>query len=286
MPPIDPLADLKAEIAAEAAVAVPAAEETAAEEAKLAEEEAQVAAEEVAAVAAEPPVEEPAKPPAKKGKKTAPSDEDRMVPASRMNEYAVRVRQLEKDKEELEKKLNPPADLTPQQRTEAQIRAETRAQVRLEIQLEAFSAEGSAAYTQKAFDAACDKIAKLINGPTNLVALAIEATGSPKDAAKAIYAIGSNDAPEIEAFLKLSPIRQAAHLAKLVTTRKRAAAEEEEPAPRPRRRQVEVEEEELEPLTPLNGTNVVNESLGDDVPMDVWVERFDKQILNKGKLAH
>jgi hypothetical protein len=285
MPPIDPLADLKAEIAAEEAAAVPAAEETAAEEAKLAEEEAQVAAEEAAAVAAEPPVEEPAKP-AKKSKKVA-ADEDRMVPASRMNEYAVRVRQLEKDKEELEKKLNPPADLTPQQRTEAQIRAETRAQVKLEIQLEAFSAEGSAAYTQKAFDAACDKIAKLIGGPTNLVALAIEATGSPKDAARAIYAIGSNDAPEIEAFLKLSPIRQAAHLAKLATARTKRATVEEEEAPRPRRRQqVEVEEEELEPLTPLNGTNVVNESLGDDVPMDVWVERFDKQILNKGKLAH
>jgi len=288
MPPlIDPLADLKAEIAAAVPAPDPVLEETAAEEARLAAEEEQTRAAEAAA-ASEVEAEVPAKP-AKKGKK-APPPEERMVPVERMNEYAVRVRQLEKEKEELERKLNPLPEPPPQApKTEAQIRAEERALARLDVQMEAFSAAGNERYTQKAFDAACDKIAKLINGPTNLISLAIEATGTPKDAANAIMALGQGDAPEIEAFLKLSLIKQATHLAKLAAARTRkAATAEDEPAPR-RRAKVEVEEdedEEIQPLRPLSAGNAVNESLGDDVPMDLWVERFDKQVLNKGKLAH
>jgi len=274
---IDPLADLKAEIAAEEAGA-PQPDETATEEAKLAEEEARVAAEEAAA---EPVAEE--EPPAKPAKRAKKAPEERMVPAERLNEYAVKVRMLEKEKEELERKLNPPPPAPPKPaRTEDQIRTEARAQARLEIQLESFTAAGNEKYGQQAFDQACDKIAKLIGGPTNLVAIAIEATGSPKDAATAIATLGQGDAPEIEAFLRLSPIRQAAQLARMAsTTRARRGDDDDEPAPR-RRRQIEVEEdEELEPIRPLQGANAVSESLGDDVPMDLWVKRFDEQVLNK-----
>jgi hypothetical protein len=156
--------------------------------------------------------------------------------------------------------------------------------VKLELQLEAFAAAGNEKYTQKAFDAACDKIAKLINGPSNLVAIAIEATGTPKEAADAIMKLGQGDAPDITAFLALSPIRQGAHLAKLAAARtKRTAAEEDEP-PRKRNR-VEEEDEPPEPLCPLPGANRTNDGLGDDVPPDVWFDRFEKQIMNK-KLPH
>ena len=282
---IDPLADLKAEIAAEAGAQPPVdpvLEETKAEEAALAAEEERVAAEEAAALAAEPPAEGK-----KKAKKSVPEAE-RMVPVERMNEYAVRVRQLEKEKEELEAKLNPPPPPPPQApKTEDQIRAEARAMARLEIQLEQFSAEGNARYTQKVFDKACDKIAGLIAGPSNLVALAIEATGgSPKDASVAIMALGSMDAPEITAILAQSQIRQAAQLAKWATARTKRAAVEEEPAPR--RKQVieeEDEDEEITPLRPIRGSTTVNESLGDDVPAELWFDRFEKQIMNK-KLPH
>lgn len=275
---IDPLADLKAEIAAEEAGA-PQPDETAAEEAKLAEEEAKVAAEEAAAE----PVAEPAPEEAPKKRKAKTPPEERMVPAERLTEYAVRVRMLEKEKEELEKKLNPPPPQAPKPpRSEDQIIAQARAQARLEIQLETFATEGNTKYGQAAFDAACDKVAKLIGGPTDLVAVAIEVTGSPKDASTAIMTLGSMEAPDITAFLQLSRLRQAAQLARWATpARRRAAATEDEPAPR-RRRQVEVEEdEELEPIRPLQGANAVSESLGDDVPMDLWVKRFDEQVLNK-----
>src|SRR6185436_5878467 len=205
---IDPLADLKAEIAAEEAGA-PQPDETATEEAKLAEEEARVAAEEAAA---EPVAEE--EPPAKPAKRAKKAPEERMVPAERLTEYAVKVRMLEKEKEELERKLNPPPPQAPKPpRSEDQIIAQARAQARLEIQLETFATEGNAKYGQAAFDEACDKVAKLIGGPTDLVAVAIEVTGSPKDASTAIMTLGSMEAPDINAFLQLSRLRQAAQLA-------------------------------------------------------------------------
>jgi hypothetical protein len=280
---IDPLADLKAEIAAEDAAAQAAAppEPEPAEEDAAQVEEAQLAEAEAAqAQAAEAAAAEPPEQPAPKRRKKAAA-EDRMVPVERLNEYAVKVRQLEKTNEELERKLNPPPELTPQQLTEAQIRADARAHARLEIQLEAFQEAGNARYTQEAFDAACAKIAKLINGPSQLVAVAIEATGTPKDASTAIMTLGSMDAPNIAAFLQLSQIKQAAQLSKWATARPKRAADDE--APPRRRQQIEQEEEELEPITPLQGATRVDESLGDEVPPEVWFERFEKQVMNKGR---
>lgn len=304
----DPLADLKAEIAAEEAALGEQEQTTQAEEiAAQAAEDARLAAEakddgeadggeEDADKTAQAKVEDKEEKPEAKGKKTkAETDEERMVPASRLNSYAVENRKLTKQLEtlsqEVEKLKNPPKpgevkQLTPEQYRE-QVRAQERANIRLEMQLEEFVGAGNTKYTQKAFDAACDKINELIGGPSDLVAIAMEATGSPKAAADAVFLLGQNDAPEIEAFLALSPIKKAAHLAKLASARPSRAKTSEEDAPgfRPKRPKVEDDDEPPAPLRPIKGNARIPEGLGDDVPDDVWNERFEKQIMNKN-LAH
>lgn len=305
----DPLADLKAEIAAEeAALAGQEADTQAAEAAAQQAEDERLAAEadddatdetpdpDVAAQAEVEGKPDDAKPDkkTKKGKKGEESDDERMVPASRLNQYAVENRKLTKQldtlSQEVEKLKNPvkPGEkkqLTPEEYRD-QIRTQERANIRLEMQLEEFTSAGNAKYTQAAFDTACNKISELIDGPNDLVAIAIEAAGTPKAAADALYLLGQNDAPEIEAFLALSPIRKAAQLAKLAATRpSRATKQDDDPAYRPKRPKVEEDDEPPVPLRPLKGNARIPEGLGDDVPDDVWNERFEKQIMNKGRVA-
>ena len=225
---IDPLADLKAEIAAEADPALARRRGKPRRPSSPRPRRSRQVAE-AEANEAEPE-------PEKKGKKPP---EERMVPVERMNEYAVQGPPARKREggagEEAQSAARPPP---PAPKTEDQIRAEARALARLEIQLEAFSEEGNARYTQKAFDAACDKIAKLIAGPSDLVALAIEATGSPKDAAVAIMALGSGDAPEIEGLPRSSARSGRRPTSPSWATARTKKPAEEEPEP-PRRKQVE-----------------------------------------------
>ena len=283
-----PIADLVAEIAAEETAAEAAADKPAAVAAKGDDPADEPAAEPEAD--AEPATSdeedgEKAEAKADDGKKPRAGKKaslPRMVPVERLNEEAVKRRKVEKSIEELQKRLdaltNPPKPEekpAPRQRTEEEIRAQARADARLEIQLENFVSQGNGTYTKEAFDAACNKISDLVGGPSNLIAIAIEATGSEAAAAKAIYTLGQDDAPEIESFLKLSPIRQAAHLARLATARAKGKQDDE---PKSRRR-AEAEDEPPAPIRPVKGSTRVEESLGDDVSDADFFRRFDEKIL-------
>lgn len=287
---IDPLADLKAEIAAEGAAdgkTAPVVEDETA-----GDEEVEAKAEGEETPDDEPKPEDEKKPEVRaeeekpKPKKKAKEPAEKMIPVERLNEEAVKRRKAEKIAEELtaevEKLKNPKKaeeQPKPRQLTLEEVRVQERAAARLEIQLEDFVASGpGVAGTQEAFDAACNKINDLISGPSNLIAIAIEATGSPKDAAKALYQLGQDDVSEIEKFLALSPIRQAARLAKLATAR---VQRDDEPEPKPKRKaKVEEDEDPPTPLRPIKGNNRVQEGLGDEVPDEVFTERFN-QLMDK-----
>jgi len=293
-----PIADLVAEIAAEETAAEAAADKPAAVAAKgdadddLAEGAAgeEISAEEAAEAEGEKSeaaseVDESKDDAGKKarGKKAAP----RMVPVERLNEEAVKRRKLEKSIEDMQKRLdaitNPPKPEekpAPRQRTEEEIRAQARADARLEIQLENFVSQGNSTYTKEAFDAACNKISDLVGGPSNLIAIAIEATGSERDAAKAIYTLGQEDAPEIESFLKLSPIRQAAALARLATTR--AKGKQDDAPARGRRND---DDEPPAPIRPVKGASRVEDTFRDEMSDKDFFRLMDEKILKQPR-AH
>jgi hypothetical protein len=292
VPLIDPLADLKAEIAAEEATeaaktAAPAADEPPVEEETDPEPvEAKPEPKKVEAAAPKPAPEKPAA--EEKPKPKTPAE--RMVPAERMNEYAVKNRQLERRvetlAEELERLRNPPKpEAERPAQTADQIRAEAIAQAKLEMTIDAFVAEGEAAFGADDFGAACKRIQDLIGKPNNLVSIAVAAMDSPKDAARALGRLGQKDAPEIEAFLKMPEAKMGRLLEKYANEKapKAPKAEGGEREPSPRRARIEQEEEPPEPLRPLSGGNRVQEGFEDEVPDDVWFKRFDEQILNKPK---
>lgn len=271
----DPLADLKAEIAAEEAAKPPVVVEP-------------ETTEEVVEDEPKPEVKDPddKKPEVKAEEKPKPKKKEpveRTVPVERLNEEAVKRRKLEKANEELAAELEalknpkkPEEQPKPKQLTVEEIRTQERANARLELQLEDFVTSGIKEYSQEGFDAACNKINELIGGPSNLIAIAIEATGSPTLAAKAIFLLGQDDAPDIEKFLAMSAIRQAASLSKLATARTRKEDE-------PKKKKVEEDDEPPVPLRPIKGNNRVDEGLGDDVPDDVFYQRFEEKILNKAR---
>lgn len=276
----DPLADLKAEIAAEEA----SGRQSGADDPPQTEPEDKASdeapEEQVAESAAGDEVDKDA------GKK--PDRKSDVVPRSRFNEEAAKRRTLQNQLDELTKEVealkNPPKAEDagkPKPLTIEDIRAQERANVRLEMQLEDFVTTGVKEYTQEKFDESCNRISDVIgkDRPNNLIAIAIEAAGTPALAAKAIYLLGQQDVPEIEQFLAMSAIRQAAQLAKLATTRGRKADEDAKRG----KTQIEEQEEPPAPIRPIRTNSRVMEGLGDDVPEDVWYERFEKQIMNKGQ---
>jgi len=139
------------------------------------------------------------------------------------------------------------------------------------------------------FDAACNMLADM-GAPQNLVAIAMEAAGSPADAAKVVYRLSQEEPEEIERIFALTPGRQIAALAKLSVSRpRRATAEdtdEEEDAPVLGRKAGKVSKAPP-PVKPLQGNKKVPEGLGDEVPDDVFTDRFF-QMLEKprGRAAH
>jgi len=275
---IDPLDDLREEIRAEEAAAAAKTDTPAAatepEPADDADEEAQEAIEGRA------PDDQP-EPKAPKSAKTKEPDKDKLVPIARINEETAKRRKAERRLDQLEAEIealrNPPAKAPDgtRQPTHDEILAQAREQVRQEMVLEEFVNSGNKEYTREAFEKVCSELHDL-GAPPNLVNIAIEATGSPSLAAKAIYLLGQEDATQIEAFYAMSPLRQAAHLARYATARSRRSQEEPETRQRTRPAQVEEEAEPPAPIAPIRGNGRVPDGLGDDVPDDVFTERFDK----------
>ena len=285
----DPLADLRAELAAEAQAEAAADPKNPPAEAEATADDAAVAAE-----GGEPEGEEGSEAQAAVEGREAKKKDAKAVPVSRFNEEAVKRRQAQKRVDELERELeavkNPQKTdpSRPRQPTIEELREQIRAEERFKMQIDDFVGNGYKDFGQEQFDAASKKIADLIAGDTtNIVNVALEAAGTPKLAAKALYLLGQGDASEIEAFLALSPLRQAAAIAKLASSRIKG---DEEPARVPAKAKakarVEEDEEPPAPLRPIKGGSRVPEGLGDDVPEDVWFDRFEKTIMNNDSRRH
>jgi hypothetical protein len=275
---IDPLADLKAEIAAEAGRPPKPGEDTPADE----PEEEESPPEEPSEPAEDPDVAAQAAVEARKPKGKTTSA--RLVPAERLNEYALKNRQQAKAIEELNARLDrmehPEKYVGPQPETEENVRVRIRAEEREGLRRESFLTVGYEAFGKKEFDDACNHVASLLpNGAgPGFVSMVIDTfEGNMKQASGAIKRLAEMDVSEAEAFLAKTPAAQVRTLSELVRTRQRT-----EPANGKRTRvQLEEDEEAPEPLRPLRGQGRIEEGLGDDVPDDVWFQRFKDRVLDK-----
>lgn len=294
----DPLADIKsevqAEMAAEAAAAAEAAGDVGAEDSGAAEDEAAAAAA-AAEAAAEGAEEQSGAEPAEAAKDGDDAERPRRqrqatVPRERYDETQAKLRKEREARGALQAELDAlkkPKDgegEKPRAKTEDEIRAEAKAQARLEIKLENFVESGNKTYTREAFEDACNELVSHgANG--NIVTVALGATETTADAAKAIYLLAQKEPAEIERFLALSTLRQAATLAKLAESRPSRSArateaegedEEEAPATRGAKPARRVSEAPA-PITPVRGNGRIEEGFGDGVPDDVFTERFNKR---------
>lgn len=293
----DPLAELAAEIDAETAAADQKAADAESGESKADEKKAD----------AEPkkPLSErnPAKAddePEDEEKDEEASDEDepegqeakpekkskeRLIPVSERNKEAAARRKaeaaLELAQAELATLRSKPVDGKEVNKTPEQIRSEAKAEARAELQVETFLSAGYSEHGKKEFDDLCNTLSDM-GAPTNLVPVAIAATGTPESAAKAIYQLSQLDPEQIEEILAMPVMRQGAALARLVTARpKRPVAvldddsEEDEPALGKKAGKVS---KAPAPVKPIKGARTVPEGLGDDVPDEVFTERFFKDL--------
>lgn len=214
--------------------------------------------------------EEEEEPPAKKSK-------ERLIPVSERNREAAARRKAERELAAAQAELaelkgkTTGEDGKPAPKTEDQIREEARAEARMEMMVQSFLTAGYEEHGKKEFDGLCNTLSEM-GAPQNLVPIAVAATGSPESAAKAIFQLSQQDPAEIEEILNMPPLRQGAALARLVTARPRRSAQQQEEVP------VRKVSKAAPPIKPLKGANKVPEGLGDEVPDDVWTERFFKEL--------
>lgn len=319
----DPLADLKAEIAAEEAAA-DAAEKTAADEPGAAaaaaasdkdesDEGREPGEEQVeddqADDADEQDGEDDADADADADEQDAAADDDKKpakkdtIPKARLAEETQKRRQsdaravrAEREAAELRQRLdavtNPkldkdgkPIPKTPEQERQELFEA-ARQQARMEIRVENFQNAGTAAFGAE-FDEACDSLSEL-GAPAELIVLALEATETPKQAAKAIFLLSKEEPEVIKKFLTSSGIKQGVMLGKLAAkpTAKADKDEEiEEEKPRVAAKKADVSRAPA-PIKPVKGSRTVPDGFGDDVPDDVFTKRFEENILNPQRARH
>lgn len=289
----DPLAGLKEEIAAENAAA-----DAEAEEGKKPTQVAKDVADDEDDATDETEGETEAEEGKKPTKVEEPKDGDkkpklktnaeRQVSISRLNEEGAKRRKAERELEETQAELaalkKPAKDGDKSAKTEEEIRTEARAQARLEIQVENFINAAYAEYGQKEFDALSDTLIQL-GAPDSLIALAVEATGTPALAAKAVFMLSQEDAEVIEATFKQSPIRLAATLAKFASTRVRGkkveAEDEDNDELPPKKGAARKVSEAPTPLRPVNGSGRIPEGFGDEVSEEEFTKNFDKLLDNR-----
>lgn len=221
------------------------------------------------------------------GKKA--KDRSETIPRARLDEeYAKRRRaeriarensekaaRLEKELEEVRKAK--PAD----GKTPDQIREEIRAEEHFKLQVNQMTEAGNKNFGEKEFDEAADRLTDL-GAPGTLVNLALAATDTPSAAARAIFMFGQQTPEEIERVLALPPLKQATYLARMSTQRaKNDAKERDEEDDKPARTRAPLRTPP-KPIKPLGGKEAMTEGFGDDVPDEIWGERFNKEILGIG----
>lgn len=294
--PKDPLADLRAEIAAAASQDDGDDDKGAQAQTAVAEEaeddqhdDAEAEKEDQNADGGKEPVEakDEADADGDKDDEASKKSKSNMVPISRLNAEAAKSRKAARDLEaalaEIERLKGAAGNGDEESKSKvdpAKIREEARAQARLELQIESFLGSGYSSYGKKEFDEVSQIISDL-GAPDNFVMIAIEATGSAEGGAKAVFALGQEDPEVIESVLKLPPLRMAATLARLANVRVRpkgAAAEddEDEPAPRKSKGAPKVSKAPA-PVRPVNGhAHASDDEVTDDLSEDEFTRRFDK----------
>lgn len=224
----------------------------------------------------------------------AKKSRERLIPVSERNKEAAARRKAERQladalAENAALKATPAKDGDKKDApTPEQMEAVAEARARLKLQLEEFVNVGAKSYGMSddgkttVFDAACNMLSDM-GAPPNLVAIAIEAAGGAADAAKLVYRLSQEDPAEIERVFTLTPVRQVAALARLSVTRPKRSAttddseEADDEAPQLGRKAGKVSKAPP-PVRPLKGANKVPEGLGDDVPEEVFTERFFKEL--------
>lgn len=274
--PIDPLAGLKAEIAAEDAAKV--------------DDKAVV----VAGDDDEAEVKDEAKEP-EKVKEEEPKPRTKvspaMVPIGRVNEETAKRRRAEREIEGLKERIaaleaDPESAKKPVSEDDRKkMQAEARAQARLEMTVESFLNAGNEAYGEDEFNALSSTLSDL-GAPDTLVLIAIEATGSAALAAKAIFNLGQKDAAEIEKIFKMSPIRLGAQLAALTGPRRAPKKEEEDEEPvRANGKDIPVSKAP-KPIQPVQGSaKAKDDEIDDTLSEDEFTERFDK-LMDRRRARH
>lgn len=274
----DPIADLKAELAAEAADAAENGDDKAAKP-EAGDDEPEEKAD------GEDALEAKAEPEAKADDDKAPKQ--KFVPIARVNEEAAKRRKADRENADLRGRLaafesagKDGKDTKPVSEADRkQVVAEARQLARLEVMAEGFVNAGYEEYGQAEFDSISSSLSDL-GAPDNLVVIAIEATGSASKAAQAIYNLGQLEAKEIEALFQMSPIRLGAKLATLAPARKAKAAEPEgdEPKPKVNGKATQQVSKAPAPIKPVggNGAAANDDDITDELSEEQFTARFDK----------
>ena len=71
-------------------------------------------------------------------------------------------------------------------------------------------------------------------------------------------------------------------MARLASPRSKGKPDDDDEPKTTKRARIEEDNEPPVPLRPVKGNARIPEGLGDDVPDEVFYERFEKQIMNKG----
>lgn len=216
------------------------------------------------------------------GKKDPKEVKRDVVPRTRLDEEYAKRRKAEriareKDEELARLKAGKDGDTKTNAETEEQLRERIRGEEVFKINVKAMLDNAKETYGD-AFDEAANRLEEL-GAPGSIVALALESTDGPKEAAKALYLLGQQPPEEVERVLKLPTLKQATYLARLSTQRARSENKEEEEKPSPKK----PARVAPRPISPVGGKDKMAEGFGDDVPDEVFNKRFNEEILGIGR---
>lgn len=280
--PNDPIKDLIKEIEAEEAADAESQAAAGAAEADDGAAAEAVEAEELAAEAGEEAngEEKETVGAASETKPDGDAKAKKLVPASRLDEETAKRRIAERKNVELEariarleKKTEPTEATEDGEKTPEQLRAEVREQVRREMKVEAWLAAGHDQYGEEEFEARSKDLSAL-NPPDYLLPVLFEAMDdNMKRSSTAIYMLAEQDPAEVAKVFKMSPIRLATYLQKLVARRPSKEDAEEEPKPKP------VKPKAPKPITPVRTGQTVNGyNFSDEMSDEEFSSNFTKMM--------
>lgn len=280
-PPNDPIQDLMKEIEGEEAAE--AARQSAAGAAAADEQiEETEQVEDAEAAAAEEGTEAAAGEGQEGADKDGKSDKaKKLVPASRLDEETAKRRIAERKAAAAEARIaalersNQPKTEEDGEKTPEQVRAEVREQVKREMKVESWLAAAHEQYGEEEFETRSRDLAEL-GAPEFFLPVLFEALDdNMKRAATAVYLLAEQDPAEIQKVFKMTPIRMATYMQKLVS--RRQAREDEEEAPRTAK--PKTVPKAPKPISPVRTGQAVNGySFSDDMSEEEFSANFSKMM--------